>query len=116
MSALVHANVTTSTMLLMHAQSCDTSRPPSPEHTRIVLAVWIPAAHLLALKDVTRAICALGIKAQARKLIVAEALKCVLDEGRGGNPSKGLGHVAGIHVVPTQGLSHFTDHPKARML
>ena len=53
-------------------------------------------AHLLALQDVTRAICALGIKAQPRKLIVAEALKAVLDEGRRGNPPKGLGYSAGI--------------------
>ena len=100
----MHANVTTSIMLLMHAQSCDTSRLPSYKHTRIVLGVWKPAAYLLALQDVTRAVCALGIKAQPRKLVVAEALKCVLDEGGRGDPAKSLGHIAGIHVVPAEGL------------
>ena len=69
-------------------------------------------AHLLALQDVTRAICALGIKAQPRKLIVAEALKAVLDEGRRGNPPKGLGYSAGIDVVPTKWLSSFMGPTK----
>ena len=73
-------------------------------------------AHLLALQDVARAVCALGIKAQPGKLVVAEALKCMLDEGGRGNPAKGLGHIAGIHVVPTGGLSYFTGHQMARML
>ena len=56
--------------------------------------------HLLALQNVTRAICALGVKFQTREFIVAQALEGMLDEGHRGYPLQSLGYIASIHVVP----------------
>ena len=65
---------------------------------------------LLALQNVSRAICALGVKFQTREFIVAQALEGMLDEGHRGYPLQSLGYIVSIHIVPAHaGECHHVD-------